>query len=161
MCLIAVALLYRATAFQFKMIPLLLLIEFAAHQLTYWIGLEWLGLLGRTSIYISYMAIQVAILAYMYRNKIYSGITILILANLIYNFLTVLYHLYYTNVNFHAMYSQIVGTIMILEILYLLRIKLYVANNNSGQGAAAVRSNSSLTFLWGRFSNRNSIGEVA
>lgn len=157
----AVALLYRVTAFQFKIIPLLMLIEFSGHQLAYWVGLELTGFLGRVSIYISYMAIQVGILAYMYRNKIYSGITILILANLIYNFLTVLHHLSYTTVNFHGMYASVVGTIMILEILYLLRIKLHVVRDNNKQRVASTCNNHWSLFLWGRFSNRHIAGEMA
>lgn len=113
---------------QYRFIAFLVFVEFALHFIIYnTLFLEFRAD-HSSAIYMFYSIIQVGVLYVMYKNETHFSIAALIFANLVYNFFTILQHLSITSINFHDSYQLIARCIMILELLYLLRITIYVEN---------------------------------
>jgi len=106
-------------------------------------------------IYVLYMIIQAFVLAVMYLRKTHFVIGALIFLNLFYNFLIVLQYIGVANVNFYDYKGEVIGFIMILELLYLLGINVYVSAYLRRNGYFDIDALDSLLLVWRRPNDRN------
>jgi len=131
-CTLAAGFLAVISFKEYRFIAFLVFFEFSLHLVTYNYILLDIRSDNSSIIYLLYTIIQCLLLGIMNKFQVHRVIGILIFINLSYNFFTTLQHLgifmYFgkTHLNFHAYYKSIIGTIMILELFYLVGITSYV-----------------------------------
>ncbi len=141
------------SAKQYRFIAILVACEFALGLIVY--NHLFLELRSENSglIYVLYAVIEVIFLLVMYMKQTHFMIAVLIFFNLIYNFLTVLQHIGITTVNFHDPYAYVIGSIMTLELLYLLGVNIYVSAYLRKNGYFDIDDLDSLLLVWRRNDN--------
>ena len=150
-CIMVAGFLATISHKQYRLVAFLVFVEFALHFIVFNTLLLDLRAGNSSVIYVLYSIIQVSILGIMYKNQIHFYIALLIFANLTYNFLTILQHLLIAPFDFHGSYKLIVGCIMTLELLYLLRITIYVENYGRKHGFININYIDRLFFIRRRF----------
>lgn len=147
----ALAVLLAVSAFkQYRLIALILALEFALHVLAY----KYLFLDFRAEnkwfIYLLYSAIQLPIMLMLKQLKAHFIIVALIFANMCYNLLTMAG---YFNENFTMFYyakDQVVGAIMIFELIYLGILNKYVVYHRGKQGYTGLIDINAIFRVWNR-----------
>jgi len=124
-CIAIALILYNLTSNQYKSISLILLLEFLFHKITYTVGIQMTSMLELSSIYLAYTIVNTVAIFYLIKSKSHIAIIILILANLTYNVATISQYYYYSY-DFYSMYATFVGTIMLLQLLYMVFITDHV-----------------------------------
>ena len=149
-CPIAALILAAFSHPKYRFIAFVVVFEFAMSKIAY----NYFFLESRAEnsslIYVLYSLIQVSVLFIMYMKQTHFIIAALVFLNLVYNFLTILQHLHITQINFHDPYQYVVGTIMIMELLYLLGTNIYVSNYLRRNGYLDIDALDSLLLVWRR-----------
>lgn len=147
----ALAALLAVSAFkQYRLTALVLALEFALHVLAY----KYLFLDFRAEnkwfIYLLYSAIQLPVMLILKQLKAHFIIVSLIFANMCYNMLTMAG---YFNENFTMFYyakDQVVGAIMIFELIYLGILNKYVVYHRGKQGYTGLIDIDVIFRVWNR-----------
>lgn len=110
-----------------KLIGFLVSIEFLLHEIIYLIGYDWLYLLDGASLYLAYIIAELFIMLMLVGLKASGSIAALIYLNIVMNVL------YLTQFNkpvydFIPYYYPVIGTIMSLEVMYLLWLNNAINN---------------------------------
>lgn len=147
----------------YKLIPIIMLGEFALTKLCYIVGRVETAALHEHKLYIAYACCGVVAIALMQKYKLSLIVATLIFINTIYNLLaTLAYFFYYEFISFYKVLPQFVGTIMILETLFCLLMWPYVEFNLRKYGIIGgythMRSN---FFLRSSLPGRDSCGAVS
>jgi len=118
---------------KYRFIASIVALEFVLHVLAY----NYLFLDYRADpengwlIYLTYVVIQLPIMAILSTLKSHFAITALIFINLTYNLLTTASYFYESSVNFYQAYQYFVGSIMIFELIYLGLLSKYVNSRDT------------------------------
>lgn len=132
-CILIALVLFLISVKEYSAIAFIVLCEFVLHKVFYIVGIQLTELLEYSALYLSYIIIELLALFLMYKFQSHMTITLLIFANLIYNILTISQYVNYTY-DFYSLYSAFVGSIMILELMYLIGLNGYIRNKwNSGR----------------------------
>jgi len=134
-CILIVGLLASYASKEYKLVSVLMFLEFMGHEIAAQFGLIETRLLNPVLIYLVYMIIQASVLGTMFTFQLHPILALFIFINLAYNFCVTLQHigvfLYWidgTFINFHKSWKLMANLIMSLEVLYLLGINTYVRN---------------------------------
>jgi len=118
---------------EYSAIAFIVLCEFVLHKLVYVVGIQLTDWLEYSTLYLVYIIIELLALFLMYKFKSHMTIALLIFANLIYNILTISQYVNFTY-DFYAQYSTAIGSIMIIELTYLIGLNGYIRNKwNDGR----------------------------
>ena len=152
-CILIAAILARYSRQEYRVIAYILLAEFAAHEIVYILGIRLTDLLNPAGIYLAYAIIELLAIVAMVKYQAHLAIAMLVFINLGYNALTVSQYLITTTYDFYALYYNFVGSIMVLELIYLAGITVYVSNYRRKYGFVNTSSIDRLFFIWGRSNN--------
>ena len=126
-CIMVAGALAAYAVEEYKFIAVVVFMEFILHEIAHQYGIIDTQAFNSSLLFAVYMIINTVALAAMYLVQTHKVIAILIFANLVYNFLSVLNYIFVKSMFFYNSFSYVVGVIMFLELLYLLRINQYVA----------------------------------
>lgn len=151
-CILVAFLIARKSRPEYRAIAYLLLVEFVAHKTAYILGVELTDLLNPTGIYLTYIIIETLIIVAMVAIQAHTLIIALIFVNLGYNMLTISQYSMSTY-DFYSLYKYFVGSLMILELVYLIGIHRYVANYRRKHGFINVNYIDRMFFIYRRPDN--------
>lgn len=153
-CILIALILALYSHAEYRAIAYLVLAEFVAHKLAYIVGYQLTDWLNSSLLFLTYVFIQ-TITIYLIasiQNHIY--IVGLIFINLSYNMLTISQYAIKT-IDFYSYHHLVVGSIMILELIYLAWITRYVTNYRRKHGYTSVDYIDRLFRVRGRIHNRS------
>lgn len=110
---------------RYRFLSAAVFVEFAGHKIIYEFGIVETDILNPYLIYLAYAALQVIIIAYLYLCRSHFIIAALIGVNLIVNLLSVM-EFFSEFISIHYAYAGVVGSIMVIELMYLGAINHYV-----------------------------------
>jgi hypothetical protein len=120
-CIITALFLAYYTAPDYRKVSLIVAAEFISHAIAFnYLFLEFREA-HTWAIYLIYMIIQLIIFLFLIKHNASSQIMVLVIANVLYNLGTIVQHVHLTTIDFHGAYAGVVGTIMVLELAFLLR----------------------------------------
>ena len=134
-CILAVGLIAAYSTKEYKLVSVIMFLEFMLHEIAAQGGLIETRILNPVLIYLVYMMIQTGVLFAMFLFQLHPVLALIVFINLSYNFFTILQHVglffYWPNgsyIDFHGGYRDFAQMIMLLELIYLLGITAYVGN---------------------------------
>ena len=142
-CIAIALILALRSSIEYRAIGYLVLLEFVLHKLAFVTGFQLVYILKGSLLFLSYIFIELLAIYLMYKMQSHLVITLLIFVNLIYNVLTISQYVNFTY-DFYALYSNFVGVIMVLELIYLAGLSQYVANYRRKHGRVDINSVDSL-----------------
>lgn len=117
--------LYRSTSSGYKIVSLLILSEFILHKLAYILLYQIYNIESGIYLYFSYTIINLLAILILTNLKSHIAIITLLLINMSYNVLIVSQYTIQTY-DFYAYYYEVVGAIMVLELVYMGYLTDYV-----------------------------------
>lgn len=140
-CILAAGLLAAFTVKEYRLVAMIVFLEFLLHQVIYYFGVVQTGILRSAFLYVAYMAIQVIALYLLYKFQTHFIISALLFLNLLFNFVIIIEYINVSTMDTYNNYLvaldsyraakiiwiDAVGIIMIFELIYLLGINTYVA----------------------------------
>lgn len=155
-CIMIAGLLAISSIKEYQFLAGAVFFEFSAHSILYRGGIMETGLFNPDLIYLSYAALQIFVMAYLYFKKSHFVITGLIFINLCINLLSFQEFQEYKFMSIYYVYPFLVGTIMIFELIYLGLLNQYVSNFRRKHGSRDLNYIDSVF----RIRPRNSCGGV-
>lgn len=162
-CISIAVLLAAFSVKQYKIISIIVALEFILHNLAYnYAFLEFRDIPGNGwFIYLMYASIQLSIMAFLFGLKSHFIIIGLVFINMVYNLLTIKGFFDVEFISFYYIYPYFVGTIMIFELLYLGLLNRYVSNYYRKRGRIDFDHIDGVFYVWPKCFNRFFPGAAA